>query len=83
MNITLYYYDNEGFIFFVESERDETIIYTVAVDYYDGWFCTCEDYQFRKHKCKHIKLCSRYIQTRFRNNARNYIPRYDYSVNDI
>ena len=55
MKIKEYYHDHEGFIYCATSERDATIIYVVSVDIYDGWYCTCEDYKFRKHKCKHIR----------------------------
>ena len=27
----------------------------VSWDYQDSWICTCEDFYYRKHECKHIK----------------------------
>lgn len=62
MKIKEYFHDQEGFIFHVQSESNKKTIYTVSVDDYDGWYCTCEDYKFRKHKCKHIKTAEKYIQ---------------------
>lgn len=29
----------------------------VCYDKLDGWYCTCEDFQFRKRFCKHMKQC--------------------------
>lgn len=65
-----YYHDKEGFIFFTKSARDKSTVYIIAVDIHDGWYCTCEDYKFRKRKCKHIKECEDYLQ-------KNYNQEYD------
>lgn len=27
----------------------------VSWDFQDSWFCTCEDFTYRKHVCKHIR----------------------------
>ena len=46
--------DKIGYIFTVSGSQGD--IYYVSYDY-DGWFCPCPDYQFRKHECKHIRAC--------------------------
>ena len=63
--LKLYYHDNEGFIFTKQSERDKSLIYIIAVDEIDGWYCTCDDYKFRKRKCKHIRECEEYLHNFF------------------
>ena len=60
-----YLHDKEGFIFFIESESQKDLTYTIAVDYDDGWYCTCDDYKFRKHKCKHIQYSEEYIKQKY------------------
>ena len=40
----------ECFTFIVDDGKNK-----VSWDYQDSWICTCEDFFFRKHECKHIK----------------------------
>ncbi len=72
MEIKEYHKDKEGLIYQVTSERDKNITYIVAVDNYDGWYCTCEDYKFRKHKCKHIRAVTEYLQKNYYNEYVKY-----------
>ena len=65
MDVELFFRDDVGFIFWVGSESDESVVYVVGVDVWDGWFCSCEDYQFRKHRCKHIRACLDFIRVEF------------------
>ena len=54
--------DDQGFIFYVQSESDETLTYLVSLDYIDGWWCGCDDYYYRKHECKHMRAVKEYLQ---------------------
>ena len=72
MDLKEYHIDNQGLIFHVTSERDKNITYIVAVDDLDGWFCSCEDYQFRKHKCKHIKQVTNYLKEKYPSEYNRY-----------
>lgn len=72
MKLKEYYKDTEGLIYLVMSERDNTTIYVVAVDKDDGWYCTCEDYKFRKHKCKHIRAVIQYLQKNYQSDYEKY-----------
>lgn len=31
-------------------------------DNVDGWWCSCEDFHYRKHECKHIRECKRRVR---------------------
>lgn len=62
MQLEEYFADNEGFIYYVTSERDETLKYLVACDYDDGWWCGCDDHYYRKHECKHIRAVKEHLQ---------------------
>ena len=72
MEIVRDFQDETGLIYYVTSERDESITYVVAVDIYDGWYCTCEDYKFRKHKCKHIKEVLKHLQKHYKFEYEKY-----------
>ena len=72
MNIKEYFKDNTGLIYEVTSERDKSITYIVAVDEDDGWYCTCEDYKFRKHKCKHIRAVIEHLQKNYQSEYNKY-----------
>ena len=48
--------DQEGMIF--EIEGDSGYVHLVSFDRENGWFCSCEDYGFRKRFCKHMKACA-------------------------
>lgn len=50
-------WDDDGVIFHCPSQSTPGEYHTVAYDPDDGWFCTCEDYHFRKHQCKHMVAC--------------------------
>mgnify|MGYP000061041168 FL=1 len=50
--------DEQGYIFSVSSESEETTEYTVAYDRVDGWFCNCPHYIFRKAYCKHMQAAA-------------------------
>jgi len=62
MELHEYWHDNEGFIFLTQSQNNKEFTYTISTDIYDGWYCTCDDYKFRKHKCKHIREAEEYIK---------------------
>ncbi len=49
--------DEQGYIFSVSSESEETTEYTVAYDCIDGWFCNCPHY-IRKAYCKHMQTAA-------------------------
>lgn len=34
----------------------------VTWDFKDSWFCTCEDFTFRKHECKHIRAVKKEVR---------------------
>lgn len=53
--VTIDYHDSEGLIFTVESSEDD-LPHTLGYDTWDGWCCTCMDYKYRKHFCKHMQL---------------------------
>ena len=72
LDIKEYWKDHEGIIFHITSERDSSTTYVVAVDEQDGWYCTCEDYKFRKHKCKHIRKATEYIQKNYHSEYEKY-----------
>lgn len=42
------------------SSRDE--YQYVSWDKENGWNCTCEDYQFRKNYCKHMKKSKKFLE---------------------
>ena len=31
-------------------------------EYGNGWVCTCEDYFYRKHECKHIREAKKKVR---------------------
>ena len=40
----------EEFSFIIDDGKNR-----VSWDYKDSWICTCEDFYYRQHECKHIK----------------------------
>lgn len=59
--VSIFYKDTTGVIFNVVSSSREWV-YNTTYDTVNGWFCTCEDYQYRKKYCKHMKKCKEYYQ---------------------
>jgi hypothetical protein len=57
----LIFSDHEGEIF--EIQGDSGYTHTTAFDRDGGWWCTCEDYFFRKRFCKHVDACSNLSKT--------------------
>lgn len=53
--------DDEGVIFNIKS-FSSTDFHTVAYDPLDRWFCTCEQYRYRKKYCKHMQACADYAK---------------------
>lgn len=47
----------ECFTFIVDGGKN-----MVSWDYQDSWFCTCEDFYFRKHECKHIRAVKKELR---------------------
>lgn len=50
--------DNYGVVYLVPSDSDD-FPHTVSYDTEDGWCCTCMDYKYRKHFCKHMQLAKK------------------------
>ena len=58
---------------YLKESTDETLTFGVIstsrqdqehIVYYDkdnGWVCTCEQYYYRKKRCKHMKLAQDYF----------------------
>ena len=42
--------------------QGDTDTYVVSYDCDDGWYCTCPDYHYRKHACKHIRSSRKLIK---------------------
>lgn len=47
--------------FEVRSESRPDIIHDVYFDLDHGYFCSCENYHFRKVECKHMRLVKEYM----------------------
>ena len=47
----------ECFSFIVDDGRNR-----VSWDYQDSWICTCEDFYYRKHECKHIRAVKKELR---------------------
>lgn len=59
--VKIFFNDEEGIIFFVESDSTPDH-HTTAYDEWLGWHCTCEDYTYRKRFCKHMQKCWDYVK---------------------
>lgn len=46
--------DEEGIIFHVGSDSSN-FTHTGSYDYLDGWWCSCEHYNYRRCFCKHMQ----------------------------
>ena len=49
---------NDETSFFEVTSSDGSRKYDVMHDVDHHWICTCPDYHFRKHFCKHMKECA-------------------------
>ena len=58
-NVTLVGGTDETLFFEVKSSSRD-ITHDVYFDIDNGWFCTCENYYFRKCFCKHMKMARDY-----------------------
>ena len=47
----------EEFSFIVDGGKNR-----VSWDFKDSWICTCEDFFFRKHECKHIRAVKKELR---------------------
>ena len=47
----------EEFSFIVDNGKNR-----VSWDCNDSWICTCEDFFFRKHECKHIRAVKKELR---------------------
>lgn len=47
----------ECFSFIVDDGKNR-----VSWDFKDSWICTCEDFFFRKHECKHIRAVKKELR---------------------
>ena len=47
----------ECFTFIVDGGKNK-----VSWDFQDSWICTCEDFYYRKHECKHIKAVKKELR---------------------
>ena len=47
----------EEFSFIVDNGKNR-----VSWDFKDSWICTCEDFYFRKHECKHIRAVKKELR---------------------
>ena len=45
-------------LFFEVLSSDRSHWYDVMYDKFHHWLCTCPDYYFRRHFCKHMKACA-------------------------
>lgn len=48
----------ECFTFVVDDGNNK-----VSWDFQDSWICTCEDFYYRKHECKHIKQVKKELRS--------------------
>ena len=62
----------ECFSFIVDGGKNR-----VSWDFQDSWICTCEDFYFRKHECKHIKQCKRELRAQINNALLDHRTCYD------
>ena len=58
--IKIYFGDEEGIFFKIPSQSRDEYQY-VSWDRDDGWFCTCEHYQYRKKFCKHMQEAKQFL----------------------
>ena len=49
---------NDETQFFEVLSSDGSKMYDVMYDVDHHWLCTCPDYYFRKHFCKHMRECA-------------------------
>lgn len=48
----------ECFTFIVDNGKNK-----VSWDFRDSWICTCEDFYYRHHECKHIRAVKQELKT--------------------
>ena len=47
----------ECFTFIVDGGKNK-----VSWDYQDSWICTCEDFYYKQHECKHIRAVKKELR---------------------
>ena len=47
--------------FEVTSQSRPDIIHDVYFDIHNGYYCSCEQYHYRKVECKHMRLVKEYM----------------------
>lgn len=58
--IKIYFGDEEGICFKIPSHSRDEYQY-VSWDKDNGWYCTCENYQYRKRFCKHMSEAKQFL----------------------
>ena len=58
--VNISFNDDEDVITSVRSDSSD-FIHTTAWNSNLGWWCTCEDYYYRKRFCKHMKQAKDYV----------------------
>lgn len=53
--------DDGGLVFHVDSSSSD-FTHTVSYDYNDGWWCTCEQYTYRRCFCKHMQKAKKHAE---------------------
>lgn len=66
----------ECFSFIVDDGKNR-----VSWDFKDSWICTCEDFFFRKHECKHIKKVKKELRKQVNDALLDHRTCYD-ALND-
>ena len=54
----LFLESNDETSFFEVKSSDGSKSYDVLYDVDHHWLCTCPDYYYRKHFCKHMRQCA-------------------------
>ena len=49
-------------LFFEVRSASRDLVHCVYFDLDNGWFCSCEDFMFRRRFCKHMGLCLEYFR---------------------
>ena len=55
--------NNDTLFFEVASHTRKGMFFDVWVDKVNHWICTCENYYYRKHFCKHMNQVREYYDT--------------------
>lgn len=60
-------------LYFKVKSKSRDIIHDVSFDIDNGWFCTCEQYYYRKKPCSHMKQAQEYYKRFYKIMDTNFV----------